>query len=266
MEKDAVNETVETTTETASQTVEAESQVAPDESAQTSTEEAGEAVASPSEGVNTPTDKAGNDVVDAARAEVNSEKSQNRVQELANRLKQAEAENARLKEIETAIRQGKVPNQEGGLDDLNEVQQLKYEVAIMNRWRQQQEERSLWSEAAKLYPELDDSSDQHDVTFDDLVYYTYEGAKAKDPTFTPAKAAQLVRQQRRLAESRGVAQAESTREAKESGSMGPARRTQVATAEASDIAKASESARQRLSQSGDVEDLAAVLSLRRQQL
>lgn len=179
-------------------------------------------------------------VVEQAMQEVKAPQSINRVQELANRAKVAEAELQKLKEMQSYSRPQPTQNYD------------PYAQAIIMQEQKlaRMEESYLFSEAERSFPELDRNSEKYNKDFDDMVYNTYRAEG-----ITPKEAASKVMKLIKLGQSKAEASLTESNAQKATISTGPQRRSNLSNDD-SGIKQAQDSFRK----SGKVEDLERLLA------
>jgi hypothetical protein len=178
---DVVKESVEPTTQEPSTSSESQSVNNSNEEASTST----------SEVVKTQEGESVEELTSQALGEVKAEKSESRVQQLANRAKAAELELQQLRQMQEAQQYneyGQVATQDPYRDALM-VHELKL---------RRMEENLQFENAARQFPDLlDRNHPDYNPVFDDLVYNTF-----KNEQVSPIQAAQKVAQIKKMLESK----------------------------------------------------------------
>lgn len=239
---DAVNDIEETTSMETSQVSDEK----------TTDEDFSEEDFSSSEDVNTQSDEEEDETVTEALDEVKSPRGENRVQALANDKKRlAEENNSLRQEMEAIRRQGVAYGQPPQSNEEYLARQVQQTHQLIESTRQEID----WNEAARTYPELDESSDKYDREFDDKVYAEYLVRKSKDPSVTPKQVAQGFKSYIDRITTKAASRAEGVRELKRSVSTTGSSRTEPDASASDDFQKS----RSRWDKSGSIDDLADVL-------
>lgn len=221
----------------------AESQTAESE---TTIDTESEATDTSSEDVNTPEADDTGDLGKQALNEVKAPKSVNRVQELANRAKNAEAELQRLKQMQQyQYAQLAQQRQQGNVAD----PVLQEQILLQEQRLRRMEEQYAFAEAERAFPELDRTSPQYNKDFDDLVYNTYR-AEGISPKVAAGKVAKLLK----IGQSKAASQLEANNLKKVAASSGAQTRSKQ------EYDEGYKEARGRLRKSGKLDDLVAILS------
>lgn len=239
---DAVNDIEETTSMETSQVSDEK----------TTDEDFSEEDFSSSEDVNTQSDEEEDETVTEALDEVKSPRGENRVQALANDKKRlAEENNSLRQEMEAIRRQGVAYGQPPQSNEEYLARQVQQTHQLIESTRQEID----WNEAARTYPELDESSDKYDREFDDKVYAEYLVRKSKDPSVTPKQVAQGFKSYIDRITTKAASRAEGVRELKRSVSTTGSSRTEPDASASDDYQKS----RNKWDKSGSIDDLADVL-------
>lgn len=238
---DAVNDIEETTSMEESQTSEEK----------TTNEDSYEEDFSSSEDVNTQSDEEEDEVVSEALDEVKSPRGENRVQALANDKKRLAEENSSLRQEMEALRRQSNANMPPAQSN---EEYLARQVQQTNQLVESTRQEIDWNEAARVFPELDDSSDKYDREFDNKVYAEYLVMRAKDPSVTPKQVAQGFKSYIDRITSKAASRAEGVRELKRSVSTTGSSRTEPEPSD-NDYQKS----RSRWDKTGSIDDLADVL-------
>jgi len=239
---DAVNDIEETTSMETSQVSDEK----------TTDEDFSEEDFSSSEDVNTQSDEEEDETVTEALDEVKSPRGENRVQALANDKKRlAEENNSLRQEMEAIRRQGVAYGQPPQSNEEYLARQVQQTHQLIESTRQEID----WNEAARTYPELDESSDKYDREFDDKVYAEYLVRKSKDPSTTPKEVARGFKSYLDRITTKAASRAEGVRELKRSVSTTGSSRTEPDASASDDFQKS----RSRWDKSGSIDDLADVL-------
>lgn len=246
---DAVNDIEETTSMETSQVSDEK----------TTDEDFSEEDFSSSEDVNTQSDEEEDEAVTEALDEVKSPRGENRVQALANDKKRlaedrerlAEENNSLRQEMEAIRRQGAAYTQPPQSNEEYLARQVQQTHQLIESTRQEID----WNEAARTYPELDESSDKYDREFDDKVYAEYLVRKSKDPSVTPKQVAQGFKSYIDRITTKAASRAEGVRELKRSVSTTGSSRTEPDASASDDYQKS----RNKWDKSGSIDDLADVL-------
>jgi len=221
----------------------AESQTAESE---TTTDTVSEATETSSEDVNTPEAEDTGDLGKQALSDVKAQKSINRVQELANRAKNAEAELQRLKQMQQyQYAQMAQQRSQGNVAD----PVLQEQILLQEQRLRRMEESQAFSEAERSFPELDRTSPQYNKDFDDLVYNTYR-AEGISPKQAAGKVAKLLK----IGQSKAASQLEANNLKKVAASSTSAQRSKQ------EYDEGYNEARNKLRKSGKLDDLVKILS------
>jgi len=204
-----------------------------------------ESVEPTTEVVQNTTEEGTDGLVEQAMQTVKSPQGVNRVQELANRAKSAEAELQKMKEMQSYSR----PNQQNQNYD-------PYSQAILMQEQRlaRMEESYLFSEAERSFPELDRNSERYNKDFDDAVFNTYRAEG-----ITPKEAAAKVMRLIKLGQSKAEASLAESNAQKATISTGPQKRTNVAYEDTN-----AKQARESFKKTGRTEDLEKLLASRQE--
>lgn len=201
-----VNEQVEGTTSETSTTSDS----------QTADGTSQESASSSSEDVNTQTGEGEVDLEKQALGQVKTDKAANRVQELANRAKAAEAELMQLKQIQ---QQSQMQYPQNAYQELNP---LLSNVVMQEIKLRSLESKMQFQEAEKAYPELDKSSPEYSIDFDDAVYNAVQ-----QEGLSPMEAARKVSRLTKVIESKVAARMQRSEAQKVINSTGGAQRSNL---------------------------------------
>jgi hypothetical protein len=149
-----------------------------------------------------------------AQEQTTPTRSEARQRELANRLRDAEMQNARLRAAQVSQPQQTQYNPNIPNDEVA-VTQIKYRQDLLEAQLQIRDEQSQWAEAEAEYPEL-----RSDKEIDDAAYDIYLAAKSRGETIHPREAVKRVKKLLSRAENAGMAKAENAIEAKSSAGVG----------------------------------------------
>lgn len=241
---DAVNGIEETTSVEESQTSEEK----------TTDEDSYEEDFSSSEDVNTQSDEEEDETVTEALDEVKSPRGENRVQALANDKKRLAEENTSLRQEMEALRRQSSANMPPAQSN---EEYLARQVQQTNQMLESTRQEIDWNEAARVFPELDDSpgNDRYDREFDNKVYAEYLVMKAKDPSVTPKQVAQGFKSYIDRITTKAASRAEGVKQLKRSVSTTGNSRTEPDASSSDEYQKS----RSRWDRSGSIDDLADVL-------
>lgn len=241
---DAVNGIEETTSVEESQTSEEK----------TTDEDSYEEDFSSSEDVNTQSDEEEDETVTEALDEVKSPRGENRVQALANDKKRLAEENTSLRQEMEALRRQSSANMPPAQSN---EEHLARQVQQTNQMLETTRQEIDWNEAARVFPELDDSpgNDKYDREFDNKVYAEYLVMRVKDPSVTPKQVAQGFKSYIDRITTKAASRAEGVKQLKRSVSTTGNSRTEPDASSSDEYQKS----RSRWDRSGSIDDLADVL-------
>lgn len=177
-----------------------------------------DSASSSSEDVNTQVEDGQTDLEKQALEQVKTEKSANHVQELANRAKAAETELAQLRQIQ---QQSQMQYQQDPYQDANP---LLNNVVIQEIKLRNIESKMQFQEAEKAFPELDKSSAEYSIDFDDAVFNTVQ-----QEGLSPMEAARKISRLTKAIESKVTAKMQRNEAQKIVNSTGGAQRSNLST-------------------------------------
>jgi hypothetical protein len=238
MEENAVQEGVEQTAPEVSQTSDSNQ-------SQTGSQTEAEA-SSTSEVVKTQGDGQGDETVKEALKQVQSEKGTNRVQELANRLREAEERENQLRNVIAAVQAQAGNNPQAVQPYMDQI--VLQQMQIQAERQRLLEDKLAFAQAERQFPELDKTSDRYNPKFDNLVF------KLQKSGMDPVEAAREAKELMDAGKSEGLSTIQRV-EAEKGANSNVQRKAAGTTIQ--DEAK--QAARDQYKRSGKLEDLMRII-------